>query len=232
MIEHPIIYTAENVRAILEGRKTQTRRIIKPQPGIGLFARSCFRGIDKPEPAFAMMELGPRDGKFLHYLNCPYGQPGDRLYVREAFAQMYRGEVCIKDENDPLECKDCRDCEIVYKAENPGDKYPGGWDDGEDPDCPRWKSPYHMHRWQSRINLKIDSIHVERLQDITLEDIKAEGCTCAPVPGQLSSRNDGYQYYKAFEYLWDSINTSRGFPWSSNPFVWAIEFQRIPKEAQ
>lgn len=146
------------------------------------------------------------------------------LWVRESFAQIYTEEDCIhRDEWDrgPEQCPPhCPGCKIEYKADTDA-KYPGGWDDGEDPECPRWKSPYHMHRWQSRINLEIKSVRVEQLQDITEADAKAEG-----VEPHAPSVIDDRIYRRPFEALWDLINAKRGFPWSSNPLVWVIEFER------
>jgi hypothetical protein len=239
MNEHPIIFSGEMIRAILEGRKTQTRRIVKPQPGIGLFARSCFRGIDKPEPAFAMMEVGARDGKFLHYLNCPYGMPGGRPWVRETFAQMYVGDGCIYEEDfdNGQECKGCKGCTIEYRADHPEERRPGGWDgalDLEGPDAPHWHSPYHMHRWQSRLTLEIKSIRVERLQDISEVDARAEGACNREAyiaAGKFGHRDPNSSLITLprtlFAGLWDSINAKRGFCWETNPWVWVIEFERI-----
>jgi hypothetical protein len=122
----------------------------------------------------------------------------------------------------------CPGCKIEYKGDT-GAKYPGGWDDGDDPECPKWKSPYHMHRWQSRINLEIKSIRVERLQQISEEDAKAEGCELAKGYEELTKELFRHPYREVFQDLWNSINTKRGFPWASNPWVWVIEAPMVTK---
>ena len=155
MREHPIIFSGEMVRAILAERKAQTRRVIKPQP-----KGPCFIG------------------------QGPYGQLGDRLWVKETFAGK-------KD--------------VVYKATNKDNiRY-------------SWKSSIFMPRWASRITLEITDVRVERLQDITLDDIHAEGSLIADEQGAAGWYMD----------LWDFLNAKRGFGWETNPFVWVISFKRI-----
>lgn len=123
MKERPIIFSGEMVRAILAGRKTQTRRVIKPQPVI--------------QDGVAFFKTGQR---------CPYGQIGDRMWVREAW---------IRNSGVP-----------AYRADDPS--WPG--------ETPKWKPSIHMPRWASRITLEIVNVRVERLQDITVGDAWAEGC--------------------------------------------------------
>ena len=163
MKERPIIFSGPSVRAILDGRKTQTRRIVKAPKGMS----AEFAGVD-----FA----------------CPYGCPGDRLWVRETHS-FYD-----------------RECRKPYYQADIDDWEPGGW-----------RSPIFMPRWASRITLEITDVRVQRVQEITEAEAKAEGVHCA-VNG--SNR-------LAFATLWDSVNAKRGFSWADNLWVWAITFWRV-----
>jgi len=172
MAEHPILFSGPMVRAILEGRKTQTRRGIR-NPG-------RLDGLMLPGEAAQW---------------CPYGHPGDLLWVRETFAKRYADA-----ERDPADG-------IVYRVD-------GG--------CviePRWTPAIHMPRWASRITLRITDVQVQRLQEITESDAAAEGCC---------TTWDDYpkQNREAFAELWDKINGKRA-PWASNPWIWAISFERV-----
>jgi len=194
--EHPIIFNGPMVRAILAGRKTQTRRVMKPQPDpdgkVDVGEIGSTRG-------FAYVR-GSRGGRCTK-IPCPYGQPGDRLWVRETWA--------LTDQAGYHEA----DAWPVYRADDPDWETMEGW---------RWRPSIHMPRWASRITLEITDVHVERLQDISAGDAAAEGVdgvvsvaiTHDPVP----SRN-------AFRVLWDSINAKRGYGWDANPWVWVIEFR-------
>ena len=225
MNEHPIIFSGEMVLAILEGRKKMTRRICKlPEGARNIQYWSPPSGRSTPGYANPGVNYWTERGN--HIDPCPYGQRGDRLFVRETFAQIYIDDGCIHDE-EPGPCPEkCSGCRIEYKADT-GDKYPGGWDDEDVQDAPRWRSPYHMFRWQSRITLEVKSIRVERLQDITLEDIAAEGWPDAPKEKEVWAA-ELFELAQAgfgwFVPLWDSINAKRGFPWSSNSWVWVIDF--------
>ena len=187
MKERPILFSGPMVRAILEGRKTQTRRVIKPQPTSdhGL----VFEGI-------APGKFGAvSDGE----ITCPYGTIGDRLWVKETHHVRDAGYV------------DGTGRDIVYKADD--EDFPYGW-----------TPSIHMPRWASRINLEITGIRVERLQDISEEDAKAEG---VGVHGGWNADETEYGVNARgpFSRLWDSINAKR-HPWASNPWVWVIEFRR------
>jgi hypothetical protein len=181
------------VRAILEGRKTQTRRSVKPQPN--------------SEPGFDPVNLVWRqDGGIEQF--CPYGVPGDTLWVRETW-QKCTG--CYGGENGG----------VAYKATLPFFA------------AHKWKPSIHMPRWASRITLTVQSVRVERVQDISGDDAMAEGITHHD---GLGVGHSGYRYSNtspvfcspdiAFAELWDSINAKRGFSWQSNPWVWVIEFER------
>lgn len=147
-------------------------------------------------------------GEILRY---EFGRPGDRLWVRETHALIWPGEF-------PPE--DMRLCSVEYRADT-GAKYPGEWpaDAGSNPDCPKWSPSIHMPRWASRLTLEITDVRVERLQDISEADARAEGVQ----PLQM----DNGSYLPSFEGLWDTLNAKRA-PWSSNPWVWVISFKVVP----
>lgn len=205
--ERQIIFSGEMVRAILDGRKTRTRRVVKPQPKL----------VDE-KPNYLPNEWGFWSGGYPDHgrvVRCPYGAPGDRLWVRETWA-------CIWTEHEPGEGQTSWDVphRIEYKADS-GVKYPGEWPDdcGDDPECPRWSSPIHMPRRASRILLEVVSVRVERVQEISETDAIAEGMTMIGPPA-LSNRT-------SFSMLWDSINVKRGFGWDVNPWVWVVKFKRV-----
>jgi hypothetical protein len=186
MKERPIIMSAESVRAILAGIKTQTRRVIEPQP-------TCFRKGSRPELVTENGVLWLRDFDFGIKLGwqvgpCPYGGVGDRLWVRETFTVL-----------------------AVYRAEFP------------DNAGIAWDSPLVMPRWASRITLEITGVRVQRVQEISEDDCIAEGVDIDFPPHEADQPTPKMLY----ERLWDSINSKRGYPWASNPWVWAITFKRI-----
>ncbi len=225
MTERPILFNAEMVRAILEGRKTQTRRVMKPQ------AHDCYTldGVKDDRALWTLTGKPPlipdptRPGKrtralfvpFCHS-KCPLGQPGDRLWVRETWAINQCGRrISLSAEawpKWPIE-------RLRYVAT---DEPPHITDSGE----PYWwnKRPsIHMPRWASRITLEIVSIRVERVQDISEDDCREEG-----VKYLIKSEKESRTWEGEFERLWDSINAKRGIGWSDNPWVWVIAFKVVP----
>ena len=206
MRERPILFSSPMVRAILSGRKTQTRRVVKGQ-------------------ALDWLNDGFTPGFVADYQNrlCPYGQPGDRLWVREAFGIGYDdgngGLSAIPwTGSDPQ-----RDGTVVYRA-----------DFNEEPDEPRrpWKPSIHMPRWASRILLEVTGVRVERLQDISEEDAAAEGIhfdRTVPFNGPWFIEPSDPQGYllasSCYEALWDQINGPGS--WDANPWVWGVEFKRL-----
>jgi hypothetical protein len=183
MKERPIIFNGEMVRAILAGRKTQTRRVIKVD---GEHLRYSTYGKQALEILC--------DGTWRYWTHVhgnPYGQPGDRLWVREAWA--YWGS--FPD-----------DGWVIYRAD--ADKY-----------GVTWKPSIYMPKKYARIWLDIAAVRVERVQDITEEDVLAEGCGLVP----WSSEHD-WPRTAGFAELWDGINKKRGFGWDVNPWVWVVEF--------
>lgn len=203
--ERPIIFSGPMVRAILEGRKTQTRRVIKNvPPGDTPVTEMYFSGRVSP-----------------------YGVVGDRLWVRESWSL----EAC----GDPY-------YEITYRADRAHREVRAETDEQNDLltklyDTQRgeWRPSIHMPRWASRILLEVVSVRVERLQDVTEEDAKAEGVEQFlgsnywkgephPVKGHPKSRLCARD---AFADLWNGINAARDYGWDVNPWVWVVEFRRI-----
>ena len=204
MKERPIIFNAEMVRTILDGRKTQTRRVIKPQsPYCQLLDNGQLEHI--PDGGF---DWG------LTYTKCPHGKVGDMLWVRETFA--YRENTQLGSCQLP----------IWYRADGISHQKQWGLNSFN---RGKWKPSIHMPRWASRITLEITNIRVERIQEITEEDVTAEGITMnnRPYAGWYWMENvySTNSPLLAFEKLWDSINTKRGYGWDKNPWVWVIEFK-------
>jgi hypothetical protein len=188
----PIIFSTPMVQAILEGRKTQTRRVIKPQPSSGV-RKSVF------------VKSGIEDGHGREIK--PKYQPGDVLWVREAWATVSSGI-------------------IEYKATYI-EPYTGSTEIGHIGKKIIWRPSIHMPREAARIFLRVKTVRIERVQDITEEDARAEGVKGIPRSRELYSSDD---YIYPFKQLWDSINAKRGYGWDTNPWVWVVEFERISKE--
>ncbi|HDZ9786423.1 TPA: hypothetical protein RU390_003296 [Klebsiella variicola subsp. variicola] len=210
MTERGMIFNADMVRAILDGRKTQTRRIMAPQP-----ADDIERGIfPNPEAIGWKSSLRHKHGSTTAHF-CPYGKPGDRIWVRETF----QGPLFDYDLMDSY-CKDPTPFEkpefCVYKAD--GVPAPEFYDADDELHC-CWRPSIHMPRWASRILLEITGVRVERLQSITLGDIcKEVGC------GLYDFRPATYGF-QVWEELWKSIYGAES--WNTNPWVWVIEFKRV-----
>jgi len=194
-VSRPILFSGEMVRAILDGRKTQTRRVLRPQP-VGLSLKGVFgRRAVFFEPGSGTETHTPicRDWR------CPYGQPGDRLWVRETWRE---------DSPDDPEG-------AVYRADAPID-VPGF----------KWKPSIFMPRWASRLTLEITGVRVEQLQEISGEDCLAEGVDRAQM-AEMTYITMPMFMRDRYRKLWDSLNAKRGFGWDVNPWVWVLEFQRI-----
>lgn len=204
----PMIFTTETVKAILEGHKTQTRRPVK-----GKHLELLLNGEHDTPEKFYQDKYG--DSHSLTDI-CPYGQVGDRIWVKETF-QYDDG------------------WRIAYKASPetwPTDK--NGVTDGSGWMCWDWRPSIHMPRWASRIALEITDIRVERVQGITPEDVKAEGVDltglCEWQRKYGKSAFDINEYYKIiFENLWNKIYLSRGYGWDKNPWVWVIGFKVVDR---
>ena len=209
-MERPILFKDEMVRAILEDRKTQTRRVMKVQPPsekhqmLNVMSSTDRRVEGKSHWAVLNAEKTCVLESDKRYFSHPYGLPGDRLWVRENFLQLMHGEVT--------------DGRVKYLASiDPRStgtpKNEGYW----------WRKrpSIHMPRWASRITLEITDVRVERLQDISVEDAKAEGVE----PLHLNGWCDDQKFRAEFCNLWMEINGPES--WDANPWVWVIEFRRV-----
>ena len=210
MNERPIVFSAPMVRAILAGTKTQTRRVLKLQPPAGAEHHSLA---DVGHP---WHDIYGHDGPAVHRVRCPYGQPGDRLWVRENFCPIYPQDPHYNG-GRPIEY----DYAATYKhGHRLGDLI------GEKK---KWSPSIHMPRAASRITLEITGVRVERLQDISEADAQAEGCSleCMTPTGDDS----GSAIYGPGGYLalWESIKGAGS--WDANPWVWVVEFKRAEGEA-
>jgi hypothetical protein len=231
--ERPILFSAPMVRAILDGRKTVTRRAVKVQPR----SRADIGRYGKGQPFIRnpdVTKLNPE---------CPFGKPGEWLWVRETWycdhSEVMSGPYLKPNDLDISEARD--DGTLVYAA------------DGLTPyeaDQPVWKPSIHMPRWASRILLEITDVRVERLQDISDEQAQAEGII--PVPKTTEGSHQFWRNYhlsgdgtfcvrtpkESFESLWCHV-AGGSFPkgaaayqasphsWNANPWVWVVEFKRV-----
>lgn len=211
MKERGMIFNAEMVRAILDGRKTQTRRIIKNQP----FDRSQYRHDHQIEIISGRAENGDEvDGLYAYTKStggtwsakCPFGQPGDRLWVRETSGLQVRRDAL----GGTGEFR-------VYRASNPdairftadGKNYPI-----------KWIPSIHMPRPASRILLEITDVRVERLKYIPRDGIIAEG-----YPAERATDGGEYDPFLWYRDLWESIYGAGS--WQANSWIWVIEFKQI-----
>ena len=220
MKQRPILFSAPMVRALLDGTKTQTRRVVKQR-------KDSYMGV-MLAPNEIAGEINSGD-----YSNSPYGQPGDQLWVRETWG--YR--MTIWASTDWLSGNHL----IEYAANNEKIIYPRPDKNGlpkrrnkrDDEDSltyinylkkyfAQWRPSIFMPRWASRITLEITSVRVERLQDITAADALAEGIK---IHEKFINRNDHYGPIAAYRDLWGSINGAGS--WDLNPWVWVIEFKKI-----
>ncbi len=214
MKERGMIFNSEMVRAILDGRKTQTRRIMKEQPVLNgnfyeVFGSAWSKGMTSI-PAVPGHSLSTR---------CPFGAVGDRIWVRETFCPVddtqYGGEKWVDYRATPR-----------YEA-----SHPAGWDSApNDAEALKWRPSIHMPRWASRILLEITDVRVERLNAISEEDARAEGiidggCLNCGEPEPCGCANPEPDATDAFAYLWQSIYGQDN--WNANPWVWVIEFKRV-----
>lgn len=230
----PILFNGDMVRALLDGRKTMTRQVIKPQPRPGRHADGRIIG------KAANRHLGdiyhiwePREGRVIPLTHncayrwrpmCPYGVPGDLLWVRECFGHVGTLDpgYLVYRATYPEFLPDC--------VENIPDEPPRG----------TWKPSIHMPRTASRLTLRVTDVRVERVQDISEADAKAEGAQNRKVlrdptvnPFRMSiERLAQHEFVNAgfrsgFRERWDSINDKRGFGWDANPWVWVVSFEVI-----
>lgn len=246
MKERPILFSGPMVRAILEGRKTQTRRIVKPMSGMQ--KEWLDSDMINSVPHGDMMAGGwqmhhPLAGtrhKFngrivdepynspLGWIRCPYGQPGDRLWVREEHFRFGHWEPVsgVRTKGGRQKWKFVADThEILFAS-------PESFRKGrhhKDPATPAWhkRLARFMPRAASRITLEITVVRVERLNGISEANAKAEGATpTVPIYGDCGGYpHEGHR--DGFRSLWESINGEGS--WAANPWVWVIEFRRLAK---
>jgi hypothetical protein len=202
MKEHPILFSAPMVRALLDGSKTQTRRVVKPQPEaehggepywfVGGYRAWRARGCTDPIRSGSHNEIA-----------CPYGKPADRLWVRETHMDLgacylYRADAAAEQER------------AIVAPRQP------------------WRPAIHMPRAASRITLEITGVRVERLQDISPEDCWAEGIQEMRDAGDENGELRG-SVRQDYQALWESINGPGS--WDANPWVWVVEFKRLEQPA-
>ena len=201
MTEKPILFSGPMVRAILEGRKTQTRRVLKVPETHGHFVGIYAPGLSA---VFSCNATGPNDDVSIRLYS-----KGDLLWVREAFCY----DVV---ERPPYDVNGNPTCEEIvrYRATD------------KDEGTAKWKPSIHMPRWASRITLEVTAVKVERLQDISEEDAKAEGVTLSPE--RENRRRWQHPYGYQFQELWNSINGPGS--WDANPWVAAYSFKRVLPE--
>jgi hypothetical protein len=206
MKERPILFSAPMVQAILEGRKSQTRRVMNPQP-----TAHFTTDIDYWTSGKYSGELGKEP------LTSPYGQPGDRLWVRETWA-YFGGE------------------EYFYQKDRLATFYRATWESERAQHFPRagldyvpgdrWRPSIHMPRWASRITLELTKVRVERVNEISEADVRAEGIQVVgygDYPDQFSGKH-------LYQELWDKFNGEREggkYAWAANPWVYVLEFKRL-----
>lgn len=203
MKARPILFSGPMIRALLAGTKTQTRRVVKNPDEHG-----CLTG-DCPHESSHQCVIALEEW-------CPYGKPGDLLWVREAF----RGHGDDEQDGLPPSAWRNRDC-ISYEAH--GEPGGGAW-------VTKCKPGIHMPRWASRLTLRITDVRVERLQDISEVDAVAEGITPFEVAFASDKRRHkatdkhpaAVRFADAYCDLWESINGPES--WDANPWVWAITF--------
>ncbi|CAH1044519.1 hypothetical protein [Halomonas sp. TD01] len=251
--ERPILFNAAMVRAILNGHKTQTRRAMKPQPAVHVdhfrhvttcarTGRMDWQACNKAKkPVYAFKK---KPCFVTEIAQCPYGQPGDRLWVRETWgvvshsfdANGERSQYQPDRPATPIQempfGQGYYHGHVIYAADGAFEW--AGDDDGGGNTRSAWKPSIHMPRIASRITLEIVRVRVERLQDISKEDATAEGIE--PPEGETyrdyavkPEDNEGHDYYlcpqDSFISLWEKINGLDSC--KANPWVWVIEFKRV-----
>lgn len=232
MKEHGIIFNTEMVRAILDGRKTQTRRIVKNIPTTHDFhgwitSSTCAK--DEGKACWALKSKSALLKRPIRF-NCPLGKIGDHLWVRETWqgplVDYAQADKLFKDPEPYQKIENC-----VYRAD--GIATPE-YTDCDDNLRQGWRPSSNMPRWASRITLEITNVRVERLQDISEKDAIAEGVAAGRYGNEgnwqkgfyLPDSNQPYQTAKdAFCALWQSIYGVDSF--YKNPWVWVIEFKRV-----
>jgi len=218
----PVIFSAPMVRAILAGKKTQTRRALKNQPTFAAQPRFLYGPGHAGVGWYCCEDEYPDEGSV--FLKSRYGHVGDRLWVKETW------QVLGNHDGHPIDSKGAlcslEKAQRLYRADATPAPYgllrlPGlkGDFDG------KWRSPMRMHRWASRITLELTEVRIQPLQKISEEDAIAEGVDAismddVPRQGTLTRRDD-------YRQLWNKLNEKRGFGWAANPWVFALTFKPV-----
>ncbi|MBJ8706250.1 hypothetical protein I5369_00475 [Citrobacter freundii] len=227
MKERGMIFNAEMVRAILDGRKTQTRRIMAIQPEhseLGL-RRVIDSKNGRDNGKYFWSQSDARGLKMRSKVfGCPYGEVGDRIWVRETYqGPLFDYEHMESYLEDSSKFEKPEFC--VYRAD--GNPAPEFYDADDNLHC-GWSPSIHMPRWARRITLEITGVRVERLNSISQEDAQAEGMELTgwrPTYSDPDSGGEVWTPYDNFAQLWESIYGEES--WKANPWVWVIEFKRI-----
>lgn len=242
MKSRPILFSAPMVRALLDGSKTQTRRICKNKiysNGFHFDGHEILCHNDYLPPSATLMDV--KRGGIQYTTSChegwefesPYGQPGDRLWVRETWAIASKATDLVKVYYAASEKQSHTEFHKYFPVELANNMLPT-W--------PKYRPSIHMPRWASRVTLEITGVRVERLQDISRNDAVAEGVDWKTCPthqtmqslnAQLAARKFGMSahyeaeidYIAGYHKLWESINGAGS--WDANPWVWVIEFKVI-----
>lgn len=207
MKERPILFSAPMVKAILDGSKTQTRRVVK-------HADQCDGDIE-PHPEYLGEWYQWNQGEISAIFECPYGQVGDEFWVRETceifgfwVAKSPKGHRFAIHHDKKVRYSDHDDYCLV-------DTHKGLYGGKSALDAFQIRPSIHTPRWTSRIQLRITNVRVERLHDISEKDAWAEGC----------EGHDDQSGWSQFQELWENINGPKN--WAENPWVWVIEFERV-----
>ena len=208
--ERPILFSAPMVRAILEDRKTVMRRAVKgfqiptEDTAIPIGDRQRWSAIGQRDPCYGFCAFRSTEAECAKelevYAPCPYGKPGERLWVRETWARIRVAQAPDQEW-------------VVYRECDNRTDYGGPWKPG-----------IHMFRRDSRILLEITDVRVERLQDISRADIRAEGLQCPP---ELARDDVSPNYRDWYPAAWRQLWESTGGNWEANPWVWVVEFKRV-----
>lgn len=237
---HPILMNTPMVKATLDGTKTQTRRVVKPQPvspyeyapEVNVITTCPFESVEKG--FLACYKLGHVSHSFGKSLFPPY-MPGDILYVRETWREWHPSDSECGCGGDYCTCSVRPSTPACYKAD-------GHIIEDEDREVYglKWKPSIHMPKRVARLFLKVTKVRVERLQQISIDDIEREGTNvsrCLGLPACGSPYTECDDCEKAmeeaarydFETLWDSTTTKPGTRWADNPWVWVYEFEKCDK---
>ncbi len=228
--EKPILFTGPMVKAILEGEKTQTRRVVRPQAPDGATSGGRIYG-GQSDGVWWWLNGDPTDTKTWGVLGdnfrCPYGKPGDRLWVRETFwhygswvSWTKKGSLKMGRRFVPY-YRNQYDQAQGLRFNGPGAQFSFTPPESGGPDWVKRPSIF-MPKWACRLRLEVVAIRVEQVQDISEDDAKAEG-----VRGDEHPWADQPAAAMCFPHIWDPLNAKRGHGWDTNPWVWVVEFKKL-----